>query len=315
MSNPKSFNPFLPYSQQLNVLLAKAKDSDNPAWFLYQNGARNIIFMLEGLTRLHHNAFDQNKMGKWYERFKKMEDYLGQIDFLDAFKIQFELEHTLPEKSIEKLGKVAQSIVKDFNKFLLKKGWLEGKMKKFDAFILEKNYQYDAKYTIEIVEAYNDEILDIVEFAHEIRFQFRELELELHEMRRNLRWLSIYPQAFGGLFQFRKSENAPEWSEKYMTEKIVNSPFNKLPVTVENLPTIHLDYHCFLGLSYLIQAFGALKDEGLTNFVVIHHLGYTKAAAKEILGEKYTDEREILREGSGLLKSFFEDRVLENLVV
>ena len=71
-------------------------------------------------------------MEKWYERFKQIEDFLGQIDFLDAFKTQFELEHTLPEKSIKKLGKETQSILKDFNEFLLKEGWFEGKMQKFD---------------------------------------------------------------------------------------------------------------------------------------------------------------------------------------
>jgi hypothetical protein len=53
-----NFNPFQIYSQQFQTLLTQAKDNENPALFLYQNGARNVVFMLEGLTRLHKEAFE-----------------------------------------------------------------------------------------------------------------------------------------------------------------------------------------------------------------------------------------------------------------
>ena len=86
MKNSIKFNPFLVYSEKLNAQFQVAKTSDNPALYLYKNGARNTLFMLEGLTRIHKNAFDNPKMEKWYERFKQLEDLLGQIDYFDAFK-------------------------------------------------------------------------------------------------------------------------------------------------------------------------------------------------------------------------------------
>jgi hypothetical protein len=315
MPNKQNFNPFQIYSQQLQTLLTQAKSTENPALFLYQNGARNVVFMLEGLTRIHKEAFEHKKLEKWYERFKKIEDLLGKIDFTDTFKKQFEKDKTVDEKNIQKLNKETQSVAKELNKMLEKKGWLDGKMLKFNTFIASLGLEYDKKDTIKILKAYNDEVLGIIKFAHELKFEIREVEIELHEFRRKLRWLSIYPQAFGGLFQFKKTETIPTWSEKYRSEKILNSPFNQLPKAVENLPTIHLDYDCFLALSSIIQDFGDLKDKGLQNFVLTNHLEFTKQESKQILGDNYHDEAIVLKSASDLLKTFFKDGVLENLVV
>jgi hypothetical protein len=308
------FNPFLFYSQQLNTLLVQAKATDNPAWFLYKNGARNVIFMLEGLTRLHKNAFEDKKMEKWYNRFKRLEDLIGQIDYLDAFKTQFETNQTVDAAALAILTKKTNASVAELNKRLAEKFWFEDKMTKFDAFIVETNYKYKEKYTNAIRKTYKKETKEIIDFAKELTYNFKEVETELHEMRRKLRWLSIYPQAMCGMFQFERQATNPAWSAKYMTEKIVNSPFNKMPQVVENLPVIALDYHCFIALSYVIQEFGTLKDKGLQTLVLVNELGYSEEKAKETLNTQYTEQSTILTTASQLLVTFFDDKILENLV-
>lgn len=314
MAKSIDFNPFLLYSQQLNAQLHSARQSDNPALFLYQNGARNIIFMLEGLTRIHKNAFHDEKMEKWYERFKKLEDLLGQIDYLDAFCKKFEKDNTLDDNAIVKLRKQMETPLEEMNSILVEKEWLSDKMLKFDAFIEELDFQYNNDYVEIITATFKKEIGKINDFAAGIHFEFHQLEAELHEMRRRLRWLSIYAQAFNGLFQLKRQATDPAWSKKYMTEAIVNSPFNTLPKAVEGLPVIHLDYHAFIALSYVIQNFGTLKDEGLQNEVLVHNLHYADSHAQKMLGGKYADDKTILKTASDLLKIFYEDQVLEKLV-
>ncbi len=308
------FNPFFRYSQQLNNLLQQAKSNENPAWFLYKNGARNVIFMLEGLTRLHTKTFEDKQMEKWYNRFKRLEDLFGQIDYFDAFKTQFEADKTVDASALANLSEKTNASVAELNKRLAEKFWFEDKLSKFDAFILESDFKYNEKYATKIRKSYKNEVAEIIDFSKKLKFKFNILEEELHEMRRKLRWLSIYPQAMCGMFQFEHQATNPDWSAKYMTEKIVTSPFNKLPPVVENLPIIALNYPCFIALSYVIQEFGALKDKGLKAFLLKETLGNSEEQAKKILGNQYTAETTILTTASKLLGSFFEDKVLENLV-
>ncbi len=314
MTQNHSYNPFLVFSNQLETLFEKGKTEENPALYLYQNGGRNIIFMLEGLTRLHVKAFESKKMVVWFERFKLLEDLIGQIDYLDAFKNKFEKEKVLEAKELAGLSKKTEKAIEELNKVLRKKGWFEQKMLKFDEFILKCKFKYDEKYQVKIVKTYKKEAQKIIEFANKIHFNITEVETELHEMRRKLRWLSIYPQALSGYFVLDKIKTNPTWSKMYMTDEIIQSPFNNLPKKVADLPTINLDYHCFIALSYVISTLGKLKDNGLQNIVLEHELHFSKNKVMSILGDTYISEVSILAQGSMLLKTFFGHKILENLV-
>jgi hypothetical protein len=309
-----NYDPFLFYNKQLADLFQKAAETENPALFLYQNGARNVVFMLEGLTRIHKNAFADSKMEKWYERFKKMEDLFGQIDYFDSFKKQFEKSQILPEKSLAKLTEKADNSVAALNKMLKSKNWLTEKTSKFEVFIIGCAFKFDENHVAKITEAYQIEVQKITDLATKLNFKCTKLETELHEMRRKLRWLSIYAQAFQGLFQLKKPRTAPEWSKKYLLPEIVNSPFNQLPKPIKNLPIIRLNYYSFIALSFIIQKFGGLKDQGLQNLVIEQDLQTSRLQTKFLLGEKYADENVILETASAILKTFFEDDVLKNLI-
>lgn len=314
MKNSIKFNPFLVYSEQLNALFQAAKTNENPAFYLYKNGARNIIFMLEGLTRIHKNAFDDAKMEKWYDRFKQLEDLLGQIDYSDAFKNQFERDKIIDAKAVAELNNKTEKPIAELNQLLKTDNWLDDKLLKFDAFIEKCAFKYDAKYNALIVKAYEKEIKKITLIATELNFNLKELETELHELRRRLRWLSIYPQAFNGLFQLEKPKVNPDWSTKYMTEQIVNSPFNQMPKVVDNQPIIYLNYPNFIALSFIIQEFGKLKDKGLADELLATEFKKTEAQIKKLLGDKYLGKATILANASQLLKTFFDDKVLDNLI-
>src|SRR6185295_12811971 len=71
------------------------------------------------------------------------------------------------------------------------------------------------------------------------KLHFRELEQGLHEFRRQLRWFSIYAQALGGLIQLRLVNSADPNLKKYMTDAVLNSPYNQLPENISEIEPIN----------------------------------------------------------------------------
>jgi hypothetical protein len=326
---------FITYSNKLNILLQASKESDlSPAQYLYQNGARNVLFMLEGLTRIHKNAY-KGTCGKWYSRFKEIEDLLGEIDYLDCFRKQFEKESTVGAEDIEKLNEKIRKTEEKLNTLLQDGGWLEEKLQKFDAYIENCNFKYGQKYRLKIKKAYRKEVKKCIAFAKKLDCTFHVLETELHEMRRKLRWLSIYAQALEGMFQLKTVQpttltttttstsaandqqpqaSAIPYNGKYMTPEVINSPFNKMPPPIDNLPIIYLDYHAFIALSYIINQLGHLKDKGLKNIILREELKKSKIEVQNILGDRFVRDKDTLASASQILKTFIYDGVLEGLL-
>ncbi len=310
------YNPFLIYSTSLQKLLTASKGTPNPAMFLYENGARNIIFMLEGLTRIHNDAFPNKKMEKWYNRFKKLEDLFGQIDYVCSFKKDFEKNKTLVAADIKKMQDLINEFSNSLNVLLIKKNWGNNKLLKFNAFIVSQAFLYDEKYKNKIVNTYNKEITKVVDFVKNMEFKIKVLETELHELRRKLRWLSIYALSFQGMFQLTKSQTNPAWSKKYMVKEIVDSPYVKLPKAIKGVPIIALNYHSFIALSFIISKLGKLKDSGLETLILKNSLGYTDNKCKTTLGKKYVSEKIIFENANKLIATFFKsDEVLKSLLI
>jgi hypothetical protein len=310
------FNPFLTYSKSLQKLLVSAKNKSNPAIFLYENGARNILFMLEGLTRIHKDTFTNKKMEKWYNRFKKLEDLFGQIDYIHSFKKEFEKNKVLDVVSLKKMEQQIQDIAIILNASLTNKNWYNQKLLKFDAFIVDQKYTYDASYTNQISITYKKEIEKVIDFVKKQAYKIDVLETELHELRRKLRWLSIYALAFQGMFQLTKSQTNPTWSKKYMQKDIITSPYVQLPKPIKGIPIIALNYHSFIALSFIINKLGILKDSGLQSYILKTKLGFADIKIKTMLGKNLVAEKEIFNAANTLIATFFKvDNVLSNLLI
>ena len=85
-----------------------------------------------------------------------------------------------------------------------------------------------------IAAFYGESIYSINEFVTKTKYHFDNVEEDVHELRRKLRWLSIYPQALQGFIQYSKDKKTELHLKKYLTKQIVNSPYNKLPIAGEN---------------------------------------------------------------------------------
>ncbi|MEO6655016.1 MAG: hypothetical protein ABIO36_02950, partial [Pyrinomonadaceae bacterium] len=58
------------YLVQLEKLMASAAGEKDPATWLYQNGARTPIFMIEGLAKLYGSLHNKKRFGEIETHFK-----------------------------------------------------------------------------------------------------------------------------------------------------------------------------------------------------------------------------------------------------
>ena len=146
----------------------------------------------------------------------------------------------------------------------------------------------------------------------------------MHEVRRKLRWISMYAQALNGFIQLKKTTTTKKYSTNYFTKNIIESPFNKLTLRPINSSVIEFDTNSFLALSWIINELGTLKDKGLEiealSLAVFETENITEYQAKEkalySLGLDSHKEEDILQKASDIVHTFIaKDKLLDKLVV
>lgn len=260
----------------VNELLKLSKSKDAVSAF-YTKNARSSFFMLESIARLNAKAFDDKASQTYLKLFKKFEDQLGIIDYYDVV-----LQHLQKQKKADAdvLGYFERKKIKAFaklDKYIRKVELVELLTKSTEALALD-----DTSDKIESLQkAYLSEIESINDFVATYKKGFTDMELQVHELRRKLRWLSIYAQAFGGVFVLQDSTQKFAWEKLYVTAEAKKSPYNTLPENKALKNTIALNKTVFYALSTLIKELGALKDEGLTTEGLQKAIRKTKTIKKE----------------------------------
>ncbi len=318
------FNPFLFYSTQLQTLLAKASKQRNPALWLYKNDARTILFMLEALTRIHDKAFDEKLFGKWNKRFKKLEDVLGQIDDYSILESEFKNTKKVSKEIVKYFTVNTNNYIEKLNQRLLAKDWFKNKMQSFDTKLGEFEVKYNKEYSDELKFALVGEIDAILYFSLKVDYTFTKVEDQVHEIRRKLRWLSMYAQAFRGLIQLKKSGKRKKYVLNYFTKEVLNSRFNKVETKLKNAVVIEFDKDSFFALGFVINELRKLKDsvlkmKQLSDAIFVTE-NVTKLKAEEkamaIMGLKNTVEQDVLKEASEMMRTFVvKDKMLDHLIV
>ena len=313
------------YLQQIEQLLAQAAGQENPGLWLYKNNFRTPLFMLEALSKMYAVFYSTKKLTKLKERFKFLEDLLGGADFYDAFAKEFVADKTIPGSVINYLQAQLEEKIRSLNNTLDEKNWVKGnkriiKIKKRLAEIIWEKEETEIDL---LKEYYKNEIAATIDFMQAKNFHFENIETDVHELRRKLRWLSIYPQALRGIVQLIKNEPAPEHLTKYLTPEIVNSPFNKMPDAADYKNFLLLEQNYFLALSWMIAELGKIKDRGLRVLALKEALQKTEGIteeeavikAYELLGNEQPQIQQLLAEAERICKVYFLEKNLENLVV
>lgn len=317
-------NRFIFYTQQIETLLEKAAQQKDPALWLFNNDARKPFFMLEGLARLYAHMHNPKRFKKLKGHFKLIEDGLGQIDHYHSLSVAFASNKNIPEESVKYIKTQFERSLTNLNKVLIKEKWLSkdnARILKINKKLENADWLKSDKETEAISLIYNSAVADISHFAFDTNFHFDNVEEDVHELRRKLRWLSIYPQALQGVVQYSSDTKSPAHLKKYLTKEIIDSPFNKFPPVDPGSSILYINKNYFLALSWMIDRLGKLKDEGLLIAGVSEalmensvHKENKLAEAELLLGKKQRKMQAILKEAASDTKTFFEENNLQYLI-
>jgi hypothetical protein len=314
------------YLAQLQTLLSKAATQKNPALWLYRNNARTPLFMLEALAKMYAGMHNEKKFIKLKEHFKLLEDTLGAIDYYDNFASSFAKNKKIPAAVTQYLQAQSREKIQSLNELLTEEKWIgdsEGRIKKIQKKLSEADWLKEENEIKAINKFYGKAIYEIAEFTTKNKFHFNNVEADVHELRRKLRWLSIYPQALQGCIQLTKPKTSPAHLKKYLTKDITTSPFNKMPDAGDCSYFLLLNQNYFYALSWMIAELGKLKDSGLAVIAIKEALqqggavseaaAYKKAYAA--LGNTQSTLPQLLKNAEKTGKTFFGENNLEHLVV
>ena len=314
------------YLTKVQVLLSKAATQKNPALWLYKNDLRTPMFMLEALAKMYASIHNKKKFTKLKVHFKLLEDTIGAIDYYDNISKDLSANKNIPVTVISYLQAQTREKIQSLNEILAEKQWLavsNNRIQKIQKKLAGADWLKEEKEVNAINEFYGKAIYEITEFIHAQNCTFKDIEADVHELRRKLRWLSIYPQALRGSIQLSENKAVPEQLTKYLTKEITTSAFNKMPDAGDCNYFLLLQQNYFYALSWMIAELGKIKDKGLHAVAVKEALQQTAdlddvAAYKktyQLTGAKQPKVEQLLADASAICKAYFDEQNLEHLVV
>lgn len=319
----KSMQRFDIQIKKIATLLDNAKNKENPALWLYLNDLRTPMFMLEGLAKMYANLHNKKDFSKIKEQAKEIEDALGVVDFYISFQKEFSSNEKIPIVIKQFIDLKANEKIEVLNQILIKENWLNYKrIDKVQKRLKKADWLKEEKEINAIQRYYTAEIAEINEFANSTKFEFDNVEEDVHELRRMLRWLSIYPQAMQGAVKLIANRVTSENVKKYLTKEIINSPFNQFATSKELTYFLQLNKNNFISLSWMIAELGKIKDNGLRIKVLedaLQATEYLKTAdaetkAMQVLGKTQPSLLTLLQEASTISKTYFSDKLLTDLI-
>lgn len=305
----KKASIYVPYFAKLKKQLAESQKQENPALWLYKNDARTCLFMIESLARIQSVVTLSKEAKKLHKFSKKFEDALGKIDYYYAIA-----EHCKKNKAVgknqvlyfnDKLDKAALKL----NKRLLEKNFFKETLP-----LMEKiSSDFD---TSNALARYNhqmkNELAMCAAFFNEHKQGFTSMEDQVHELRRKIRWISIYAQSFQGRVVLKKPKGSYKWEKEFITPQVQALSYNKLPVNKNVKNHISFNQKAFYAMSYVIRELGSIKDNGLLIEALAKCLKKTLpkkpsdaiADACKMLGIKQSEEQ-LLAGAHNLLGKYF----------
>lgn len=315
------------YLNQLQELLVKSSKQKNPALWLFHNNARTPLFMLEALAELYGCIHNKKKFGKLKEQFKLLEDTIGAIDYYDSYAKEFVVNKKIPAAITNYIQAQSREKIQSLNEILKEKKWLsedKTRIEKIKKKLEKADWQNEKDDIKSIHQFYITAIHEVLEFINKTDFHFVDVENDVHELRRKIRWLSIYPQALLGCIQLSKPKTkAPEFLAKYLTKEITGSKYNIMPDAADQKHFLLFDQNRFYALSWMIAELGTLKDNGLKVEAIKEAILQTSktnektalARAYELAGSKQIAIEQVLAVAQDITKTFCREKNLESLII
>jgi hypothetical protein len=310
---------------KIKTLFEQAKGQENAGLWMFTNDLRTPMFMLQAASRVFEKVYDSSELEEIKEQFKLVEDTLGGIDHYNAAVKIFGANPQIPVQYIAYFQSKVEQKTTELNAILNQSAWINGsKIVEIEAVLDNVDWKKEEKELKGIRKVYEKAIEKNIEFVEELNFEFTNLEEHVHELRRKLRWLSIYPQALQGVFQFQESNDSiPDYLSKYLIDSVINSPFNILPKTILLDEPILLNKNHYLALSWTIAELGKLKDAGLQIEILTEAIINTEKISKheaeskahDLIGKPDLSIETVKMKAQEIAKAFFDEGNLERILI
>lgn len=319
MTHP-SFSPLRHHSELVLAVLNQSSNLKDPAWFLHKKKARPAFFMVESLTRILLCFYNDDKLLiKGRKKSKKIEDSLGRIEDYDDWYRLYQHHDKVGKKELNYFFQHREKEVKKLNKKLMEH---EHYLSFFEK-IKESTINFDNEALIKKLSAQIEkELQHAFHFFQKYPDGFNSLENQVHELRRKLRWISIYAQSFDGIIALVKNRKHYSWEKEFHLSVQERSPYVRIHEKKDLKAHIYFNYKAFLALNYVIEELGKIKDKGydLKELSIAlqkqKKLSDKKAenhAAKK-LGISYT-EKDLFNTAHALLYNYFVKHRLHELLL
>ncbi|MEN9800772.1 MAG: hypothetical protein RL653_4469 [Pseudomonadota bacterium] len=291
---------------------------------LHAAKGRGPLFMLEGLSRIAlGTGGDEAVFGQVLAQVKVLEDGLGEVDFWWAFLESFEkmglpvqLQAWAETHHAHACGKLEGALEAG--------GWVEHRhlpegtkalrVRTLGRLLEDQDWPGAKKERRKLAAFIGKKLRRVHEAAQQL--DMNDLEHGLHELRRKLRWFSIYAACLEGAVTLDKKAAPPKGWGRYMAPEVVNNPFNQLPAAPGGVDPVLFPAPLFYALSWMIAELGAVKDRAQLTETVDAGIRVTglKATAKGLLGTVATSHAEAAKVAQEMVKqTVLGDRLLLRL--
>lgn len=312
------------FSAHLNAIshqLQNASKSENPAIHLFKNNGRTPLFYAEAICRMMSKVDQKKPWDKWKDAFKSLEDGLGIVDYWYGHYETASKNKKIPADLKAHFYHEYMLSALNLNNLLVKENWIwNASPKTFKAIkkLEDISWPEDETLVEKITKYYFKEIEKI---EAQLIGRFEDIETDLHELRRAIRWLSILPQALPGFFVY-KSDKPNDTNKKYLITEIVQSPYNVLKDVKSIKHKVVFNKSYFLSLSWLIYTLGKMKDEGQKIEAFSHAYEFILSLTEEeienelkvVFGKNQKTSKMVLEESKEIAEQFYNDNILENLI-
>jgi hypothetical protein len=290
---------------------------------LYKANLRTPMFMLQGLTRVAlGTGGDKQVFESIHADVKVIEDLSGDIDFWWAMG-EKSSEWQLPEAFTAYASDRHRTAAGRLVGWLEARTWIDHRSQPEEGSVrlrvnrigrdLEKlEWPSVRKEQKNLAKFFHETFLAVEAKSHTL--DMNDLEQGLHELRRRIRWLSIYPAALDGAIQLDAKAKPPRNWSRYLTQAVVNNPFNVLPKADKSIKPLRIPAPLFYAMSWLIAELGALKDRAQWTETVTHGLEVLGIKSKRPLGDLTLEARDAGKAAKILVeKTLVQDRLLLRL--
>lgn len=265
MAAPSPVDRFLAPVKEAKKKLSEV-ESPSSLSSLQRTNLRSDLFRWEALTRLYS---DNSKEGEPFERLrgqvKEFEDILGKwID--KRLRTEFAEKVKAPEPVIARFRKKAGEYDETFFDFLQKNGWSpeakEDRLTDTEKQLKESRWLGYSEDRSQLLHRMAEEAREIHRALKKEEYDFGKLELGIHELRRDIRWFSIYAGALQGMLLLKDGECPyPEYAWLSQS-KYAKGPFSQLDGPERAIQPCYLTRCLFLEISRQVDLLGKIKDYG-----------------------------------------------------